>query len=108
MFRLTQFYETIHLVAKTTLESITGYSPDDFEIIRVSAESSMLFQEIQILFSYRLDKGLFRTDKHLREFRYDFSNKCGVILQVADKNDPNAKVLKCFGDEGVLAEKDWI
>ncbi|MED2737388.1 hypothetical protein [Bacillus toyonensis] len=105
---MTQFYETIHLIAKTTLESITGYSPADFEIIKVSADSSVLYQEIQVLFSYRLDKGLFRTNKHLREFRYDYSNKCGVLLQVADKDDPNAKVIKCFGDEGILAEKDWI
>lgn len=105
---MSQFYETIELLASQTLEAVTGFSPRDFEIHQVTIDSSALYQEIDILFSYQLDKGIFRSNKQLREVKYDFSNKCGVMLQVSDRNDRNPKTIQIYGDEGILQEKDWI
>ena len=102
------FYKTIETIASEILQTVTGFSSRDFEILQVMIDSSALYQEIRILFSYRMDKGLFRTDKQLRELKYDFSNRCGVMLLVSDKNDPNPKFIELYGDEGILKEKGWI
>lgn len=105
---MSKFYYTINELASSVLEDVSGFSALDYEIIQVSINSSLLFQEIQILFSFELDKGMFRTNKQLREFKYDLSNKCGVMLQVSDKNDTNPKLLEFYGDEGIIKEKDWL
>ena len=102
------FYGTIEEISSNVLKQVSGFSPQSFEILQVSINSSALYQEIHILFSYQLDKGLFRSNKELREVKFDFSNQCGVMLQVSDKNDPNPNVIEKYGDIGVLLEKMWI
>lgn len=102
------FYEIIENLAIATLENIVGVSSRDVEIHQVLIDSSSLYQEINVLFSYELDKGIFRSNKELRELKYDLSNKCGVMLQVSGKNDRYPRVIQTYGNEGILKEKDWI
>lgn len=105
---MSKIYKTVEQLASEILEEIAEFSPRHFEIHQVLIDSSPLYQEIQILFSYELDQGLFRSNKQLRELKYDLSNRCGVMSQVSDRNDSNPRIIDIFGDEGILQEKNWL
>lgn len=95
-------------IASNTLQEIADYVPGDYEIHHVMIDSSALYQEIQILFLFEMEKGIFNSKQQLRELRYDLVNKCGIMFQVFDKKEQKPKVVKTYGDIAILREKAWI
>ena len=102
------FHDDASLIASNTLREIANFVPGDYEIHHVLIDSSALYQEIHILFSFELEKGIFQSNQQLRELRYDLVNKCGIMFQVFDKKEQKPKVVKTYGDVAVLREKAWV
>ncbi|MEM4992950.1 hypothetical protein WKH56_10415 [Priestia sp. SB1] len=101
-------HDDASLIASNTLREIADFVPGDYEIHHVLIDSSALYQEIHILFSFELEKGLFQSNQQLRELKYDLVNKCGVMYQVFEKEDNKPKIIKVYGDKQLLKEKVWI
>lgn len=104
---MSHLYEPIQTLAEKTVKDITGLK-SDILIIQATVNSSALYQDIHILFSYDKDHGIFRTDKELRLLRYDYSNNCGVMAHVSSKEDPYPRVIKVFGEQELVAQKGWL
>ncbi|QJX80732.1 hypothetical protein [Priestia megaterium] len=102
------FHDDASLIASNTLREIADFVPGDYEIHHVLIDSSALYQEIHILFSFELEKGIFQSNQQLRELRYDLVNKCGIMFQIFDKKERKPKVVKTYGDISILREKAWI
>jgi hypothetical protein len=85
-----------------------GYGVNDFEIVKIYVEVSSLFEEITLLISHQ-KKGVFFQQTHtLEEFKYDFPNKCGVLFLLTGDDPLNKTLIKTFGNEQVLFDKNWI
>lgn len=104
---MSYLYEPIQALAEKVIKDITGLQ-SDILIIQTTVNSSALYQDIQILFSYEKDHGIFRTDKELRLLRYDYSNQCGVMAHVSSKEDPYPRVIKFYGDKELVIRKGWM
>ncbi|MGF7535764.1 hypothetical protein AAGG74_19085 [Bacillus mexicanus] len=103
--------ETRQLVQSIGLDmisSVCGLPSNKIDVINISVNSSPLILEIQTLFSFNEDKGLFVSENELREFKYDFSNNCGVLTKVSEKNYVGSKIIQIYGDQGILEEKGWL
>lgn len=100
--------QLVQNIGLETISSVCGLPVNKIEIINISVNSSPLILEIQILFSYNGDKGLFVAENELREFKYDFSNNCGVLAKASDRNYVSSKILRTYGDSGILEEKGWL
>jgi len=105
---MVDFREDVVSIAAKTLVDVAGFVPGDYEIHHVLIDSSSLYQEIHILFSFELEKGIFQSNKQLREFKYDLVNKCGIMSQVLNKKETKSKIIKIFGDKTLIQEKAWI
>lgn len=104
---MSHLYEPIQALAEKTITDITGLHTD-LLIIQVTVNSSALYQDIHILFSYEKDHGIFRTDKELRMLRYDYSNQCGVMAHVSTKDDPYPRAIKIYGNKELVNQKGWL
>lgn len=105
---MVDFREGVVSIAAKTLADVAGFVPGDYEIHHVLIDSSSLYQEIRILFSFELEKGIFQSDNQLREFKYDLINKCGIMFQVFNKKELKSKIIKIYGDKSLIQEKAWI
>lgn len=85
-----------------------SYPEKDYDILKVYTESSSLYEEVSILISHQKKSGFFQQSHSLEELKFDFANNCGVLYRVNGDEHGQRNILRTFGNEGILSEKNWL